>query len=450
MFKFISSIQILKNNLLQLVTTIFITLSLSQNLVANPDGLLTLKAALKEALEKNPAQLKQNEKINELQSQVGQTRSLILPTITATGNAQYLKDSVNMGSARFGGEGFNLYKLNIKLSQPLFQFGSFEAIESVKKDVEIQKKSDEISARDLSKNVILSYYNVVLNSFSLNILIKQRRIVEESLATTIRREQSGRGQRIDVLQVKTEIALLDSQIENAKNNFEIAIATLQSLAGNAQWTSLNIKPILPSPALTEVYSLVDESQLNLPELTKNNLSLLKVENQRNVIWGQHLPQLSFTGDLTYTNYSKSDLLDEMSKSYAFGLQLTIPLFSGFSSIYQRQALSSQYLQFELEKANLINQFTLLQISSKKSLESAKKSVENGEKAFQLAQQTLEEANRKYNLGTIDFLQFLQVEKSYIQAQFSLYTYKYNYISNLTNYFINWGQDLSKLTELLDR
>lgn len=413
-------------------------------------SILTLKSAIKMAQDKNPAILESHEKIHQLEAVVPQTRALILPNLSVIGTESSTKDAVGLGTAHFGGSAYNQYKADIKLTQPLFQYGTFAAIDSVKKDVQVQTISSEIATRDLTKNIILAYYNIVLNSYSVDTLVKQQKIVKESLATAEKRERSGRGQLLDVLQVKTQIALLQSQIEAARNLLQISVATLENLVGDPNIKILQIKESLEAPLIEQVDKSLNLQNFRLPELVKNEISMSQLSDQKNVVLGQSLPTLNFTGDIIYNSYTSSDLFDDMSRSYNLGIQLTIPLFSGFSSLYQRQSINSQYVQLEFERVNLVNQSTLQQITSRKNLESARDSIISGENALRLAQASIDEARKKYIFGTIDFLQFLQVEQSFIQATFSLYSSKYSYITALANYYSSWGQDLNQLADILER
>lgn len=430
--------------------SILVLTSLSLFAAESPTiGIITLKDAVKMAQEKNPSLLEIREKVNQVETTISTTRALLMPNISLIGTEQYIKDPVATGSARFGGTPFNFYKADLKVTQPLFQYGSVAAIESTKKDVQVQKISNEIAERELVKSVILAYYVIVLNSYSVDTLVKQQKIVKESLATAQKRERSGRGQLLDVLQVKTQIALLQSQIETARNNIQISVATLENLIGETQFKELRIKEILSAPSIDQIDAALNLKNFRIPELARNEIARSQIEDQKSVILGQSLPNLSFTGDLVYSNYTRADLLDDMSRSYTLGVQLTIPIFTGLSSYYQRQSLNSQQVQLELERSNLINQSTLLQITSRKNLESARDSIISGEDALKLAQASLDEARKKYIFGTIDFLQFLQVEQSFVTAQFSLYSFKYNYITALANYYSAWGQDLNNLVSILE-
>lgn len=188
---------------------------------------VTLKEVVTIGKDKNPAVLESKEKISQVEANVLNTRSKLLPTVSLIAEASSSKDAVYTGSARFSGEPYNIYKTDLRLVQPLYQAGSFSAVDSNYKDWEIQKINTELVARDLVTNIIFNYYKIVLNSKLIETLMRQQKIVKDSLSTAQHRERIGRGQTLDVLQIKTQLALLDFQIESAKNQLQISVVSLK-------------------------------------------------------------------------------------------------------------------------------------------------------------------------------------------------------------------------------
>ena len=167
-----------------------------------------------------------------------------------------------------------------------------------------------------------------------------------------------------------------------------------------------------------------------------------------MLLGKHLPSLSLLGDYNFANYSKSDLFDSASNAWSLQLLLKVPLFSGFSSIYERKATNSREAQLELEERDLRNSVSLEQIKSRKALEAAELSLASAVEAESLAKESLKEGRRDYNYGIIDFLQYLQVQRSNFDAITSLNQLKYDNIAALTDYFVASGQPLGLLIDLL--
>lgn len=418
---------------------------------AQPNApLIGIRAAVESARSKNPLYRETKEQMVQAELQVPITRANILPVVSATGTAQYQKAAANGNQVLFGGDPYNSYGAGLKVTQPLFVVGSLSAIESSKKSYEISKLNSEISERDLTNNVIQSYYQLVLNNLNVQTLLRQEKIVKESLSTASQRERTGRGQLLDVLQVKTQIALLQAQIAAARNQVEVSAATLANYLGEFQRQQFRVIGSLDAPPIEVIDKQVNLGKYHLPELEKNILSLAQIEDQKQILLGQQLPKLMANGSYGYTSYKKSDIFDDTSLAWMVGLELDIPIFSGFSYIYQKRSLLSQQSQLEIDKTNVENQLTLQQVSSRKNLESAQQSMISGEEALKLAIASSNEARRQYRLATIDFLQLLTVEQSYVTAESTLNQNKFNYIQALANYFVASGQDLNQLIGFLER
>jgi outer membrane protein TolC len=159
--------------------------------------------------------------------------------------------------------------------------------------------------------------------------------------------------------------------------------------------------------------------------------------------------LNLGADYTYSAFKRSDLFDKNANGWDVFLTLNIPLFSGFSSIYQQQALNAQKYALEYSRQEIVNNTNLNQVSSRKQLETAEQSILEGREALRLAVASSDEARRLFRFATIDFLQLLTIEQAYVQAESSFNTYKYNYVVALANYFVNSGQDLNRLIDILE-
>jgi outer membrane protein len=411
---------------------------------------LSIHDAVQLAIQNNPSFLESLEKITQSETEIPLARALIYPTLTAVGDAQRAKDANLSLTPRFDGKPFNQYDASLKLTQIIFQLGTLSGISAAQKDVGISKLNAQISARNLMNTTIQAYYQVVLSSRNIETLLRQQRIVNESLGVAQHRERTGRGQLLDVLQVKTQLALLEGQIATARNQLEIAVANLANTIGGTAQTQIRVKDHLDAPGIPEVDRDIDLKNYLIPEIELDLLSIQRIDDQRQVIWGQNLPNLSLFGNYNYTNYKQSDLFDDSANSWSFGVQLTIPIFSGFSTIYQDRSLLSQRLQLELDKKNVENQVSYQQITSRKNLETAKASIITGADALKLAEASSNEARRNFRNATIDFVQLLTVEQAFVQAEQTLNASRYSYIAALANYYASSGQDMAKLVALLER
>ncbi len=426
---------------------VFLFAVLSMNSMAS---VLDLKDVIRIAKEKNPRILAAKEKLNQYDSQKYLAASSLYPSLNWILNGNYQKDAVYTGSPKFGGDPYNTYGSDLKLTQTLYGKGLISAVRSSDYDKKIQQTNIEIEERNITQNIIEAFYRFILNQQALENLLKNQDIIQKSLATSQSRYEKGRGQMLDILQVKTQLALIQPQIEQAKNQYTVAAQQLIAFMGEKEHPELKIKGALKTLRLKEVQKLIDLSTFRLPEYELNQLQLTQLDYNRDVILGKHFPNIKLVGDYLYNNYKKADLFSDFSNAWAISLQLTIPLFSGFSSNQERAIIASQDSQLRIARRDLENSLTLKQVSSLQELETVEASLLSSESAVKLAEQTQDEGSRLYRLSQIDFLQFLTVQQSALQARNNLDKLKYQSIVSYSNYFVSSGQSLDKLVDFLTR
>lgn len=428
------------------IFTIFTALILSVS--ANSQETLNLKSVVEIAKKNNPSILLIQEKLNQVDAQKSLARAPLFPNVSWNLAGVYQKDAIYTGSPRFDGDPYNFYSSDVKLVQTIYQYGALDAVTEADYDKKIQLKQLEIAERNLTQNVIDSFYRFILNQQTLENLMKNQEIMQKALTTTNQRYNSGRGQMLDILQVKTQLALIQPQVDQAKNQFEIAGQQLANFMGQKEHSGFNIKGQLKALLLKDVQKYIDLKNFVLPEYDVNQLQLDQLSYTRSVTLGKEYPTVRLIGDYIYSNYKKPDLFSDYSNAWAIQLQLTIPIFSGLSSFNEKQIIESQSSQLKINKRKLENDLSLKQVSSFKNLQSSEASLISSTQAVKLAEESQNEATRIYRLSQIDFLQFLTVQQAALQAKTSLDALKYQNIIAYTNYFIATGQPLNILVDIL--
>lgn len=420
--------------------------ALSFEALADP-LVLELRDVLKIARENNPLLQIQKEKLVEFEARKDLSKSPLYPELSWNLNGTYKKDAVN-GSPKFEGNAYNSYGSDLKLDQTLYAKGLFSAIKLADFDLSIQSVNSELEERKLTQNIIEAFYRFILNQQNLESLLKTQDIIQKSLATSNKRYNTGRGQLLDILQVKTQLALIQPKVDQAKNQFEIAAQQLIYFMGDKNHAQFKIKGRLKTLLLKDVQKYLDLKNFRLPEYELNQLQISQLSKIRDVTLGKDFPKLSLIGDYRYDNTKKAELFSDYSHSWAVALELTIPLFSGFSSSYERSILSSREAQLQIARRDLENDLTLKQVSSFKNLETSETSLVSAESAVKLAEESQLEAARIYRLAQIDFLQFLTVQQAALEARASLDQLKFQSIVAYSNYFVASGQPLDILINIL--
>ena len=414
-----------------------------------PPTALTVRSALNFALEHSPDVRSAKEKLVELDAQWNVVFSRVFPTISGNVGGYYKKDALNMGTPLFGGEPYNYYQMGLQISEPIYEGGTtFSALNVAKKEKVMRLYDVQIAERDVTVALIESFYTVLLNQRKLSTLQRQEEVEKKVLATAQNRYKIGRGQLLDVLQIKTQLALIQPKIAEARNQIDVSVASLANLIGHEQSSKLELRGDLEVPP--ELARLSYDKRSDLPEIQRIRVQQEQFSDQRQVTLGKHLPTLNAVGNWGRASFTKTDLLNAYSTSWSMALQLNIPLFSGLSSMFERRQLASQEAQLGLNEVKLQDQTSINQIKADREFQLRRRLIEASALAATYSEESLREAEKNYRLQTSDYLQLLQAEQNYQQAQFSYDQAKYDFISAAAHFYAASGLPISDLVKVLGR
>ncbi len=431
---------------------VFILLISSGPLCASssPDEVFTVARAVQTAFERNPDILNGRDRIIEGQSTESFTRSQAFPNISAKLTANEKKAAVNSGSPAFGGDPYNQYIGQIDLSQPIYAAGAISsAIGAAKKETQIREFDLEITKRDLTLSVLQAFYSILLNEKLLDIYRDAEQVQKESLATSRRYHESGRGQLIDVYQNETQLALITPKIVQTENQVKASGYLLATLLHATDLSNIRAKGELTILNRTQIDKILEQKKAERYELSRQLLKYDQFEFNRTLQLASNLPTLSLIGNINRTATDKNELTSSNSTAWTVGLQLNIPLFSGLSSINQRHILNAQESQLKDQEIKLRDQLSLQEIQAMTSLNNAETVLTASQKAADFSKKALNEAKKNYRVQMIGPFQFLLIEQSYLDAQSSNLNAKFNYLVALENCFVALGAPLSVLVDMLE-
>jgi outer membrane protein len=433
----------------------FLVLLLSFNVAAaevptdTASAKLTLRQSVELGLRNNPGVLQVAERLHEADDISRLSISKSLPTANGSLTYNRQKDAATNTGAKFGGDPYNYYSGKIDFSQVILQRGYISALYAGGQERDIRRMDFEIARRDLTFTIIQAFYRVLLYSRQYDTLRRAEEVHRQSLETTNHRYTIGRGRLVDLLQVKTQLALLAPKIEKAANDMKTAAAQLSIALGNQEFKALEVTGRLNPPSLKAIEEQTKNLKGNVPELSRVELIEKQFENTMVTNLAKHWPQLTFNGTVSRQGYKKSDLTSSTANLWSLGFTVNVPLFSGLSYFFEKGSLQSQELQLKYQEQQLRNQFSSDQVKTLQDLRSAESVIQSSETAFNLAQQAVKEAKREYKLATIDYVQFLTTEQNLIDAEQALDQGRYDYLNLLSKYFSAYGFPPEVLVDSLD-
>ncbi|MDR3606525.1 MAG: TolC family protein [Oligoflexia bacterium] len=410
---------------------------------------LSIQSAVQYAMDRNPDVQTGREAIHQDDENVRYATSLIAPNIVGTGYSAIQKDAVLNTQPSFGGNSYNQYQLELKLTQTLWDGGLILAgWKYAQKDRQIKQKSLDITERTVTLAVLQAFYSVLLNRENRDILQKTLKVEQESLVTTQRYYNIGRAQLLDVLQSKTNVALLLPQIATAENQMKAQASQLVSLLHENQAKTLNLTGSLEAIDMPSVMELLPLKQ-ELPEIAVARLQITQYDDTIAQTLAPNYPSANIQAAYGHTSNVKSDLFNNYTTAWSVGVYLTVPIFSGLSSIFQKASLISQQQQLRYAEQKTLDTLSYNQVQSERDLDTSMTNLKSSRSAAELGAASLKEAQREYRLQTINYLQLLTVQQTYLQAESAYIQAEYNYISAVANYFVASGIPLIRLVDILE-
>jgi len=283
------------------------------------------------------------------QERTTQGRSLLLPTVSASGTITKNYGDITPSHAgeidpntlepitkRDNDNYQNLW--TVQLTQPLFRWANWEQYQQSKLQQSVAEATFAQQQEDLIVRVAQAYFDVLTAQDNLSVTRAQKEATTEQLASAKRNFEVGTQTITDTHEAQAAYDLVVAQEFAAVNDLEVKRTALQQIIGTVPGslstlrTGVAIAP--PQPAEIDPWISAAENQ-NYGVVSQNlNLEIAKREigKQR----AGHMPTL----DLTAASQHQRVTNNGLTKNNAIGVTWSVPIFSGFAVTSKvREAIS---------------------------------------------------------------------------------------------------------------
>ena len=376
---------------------------------------LTIEQAIKIALKNNPNIKVADEICKAGHAGIGQIQSARYPQL----NMQSAYSRSQHSPAQ------NYYDNTFQLSQLIFDFGKTSGLAaSASENYESLKESYQGSRQTVAMNTKVYYYSCLAFQWELILNEETVRQREQLLDQAKHFFRVGLKPRIDV--TRTEANLYDAKLSfiRAQNGLRIAKINLVNSLGieKLQWDRLRDVLEIKKPVVMNLEDAKSTAIKRRTELLQNRALEKMREFSLKAAKSGYLP--GFSGNASY-GWSSSDF--PLQEEWTVGIQMTVPLFTGFN---KREEIKEKEANLRQVKAStdVIIQDILSEVGQAYSgMETASGQIEAAKKGRQASMENLEHATKRYQQGlngiievTDAQVQSLSAETEYIN---SLYDYK---------------------------
>ncbi|MFZ6638608.1 TolC family outer membrane protein [Undibacterium sp. TC4M20W] len=309
-----------------LLASAFLTLN------ANATDLLQI---YKDALANDAQYASARASLTAAQEKPVQGRAGLLPGIALKGSdgkaRTEAENDVVSGSRSFTGV-TNTWTLG--LSQPLFNWGNWQAYEQSKLSLVINQALFEQSKQDLIIRVAQAYFDVLAAQDTLETLRAQKSAISEQLASAKRNFEVGTSTITDTHEAQARYDLVTAQEYAGQSDLQVKRAALQQIiakeAGELAQLRTGVKLNEPQPAVIDQWVTSAEQQNFNVVASQVAIEVAKREVERNR--AGHYPTVDLVASTGRTSNAgaTNPNLTGVNKTTQIGVQWNIPIFAGFS------------------------------------------------------------------------------------------------------------------------
>jgi len=236
--------------------------------------------------------------------------------------------------------------------------------------------------------------------------------------------QAGTRPKIDVTKAEVDAANAQLALIQASNNFAVAQVTLNNAIGFTRPLTFPVEDILGfTPREYRLEEIVKTAYDQRPEILQIKARQRGQEAAIDLARSSYYPILSGNASNLYrTNTVPNDI----TWDWSFGITLSIPLFSGFSS-------PNQVAEQRANLRNLISQEEALKLNIRLEAEQAYLSQKQSAEQVRVTEKTVEQAQENYDLARGRYQVGVGSPLEITDAEVQLANAKANYIQSLYNY-----------------
>ena len=424
--------------LISIILTLF-------SLVVPAQQELTLNQAIQIALHNNSGLKQSVNGLSGYESNVMAAYGNFLPSLGLSGSWDWSKtDNKTQGVVLIGGVPVNTisnqtrsYSASISSNWTLFDgLANFATLSQSQNNLESAEASLQRLKQDIVFQTISLYYDVISKQKLYSVKEEDLKWNQKNLETIRERNKLGAATLADVYQQEVAEGNAELQVVTAQNDLESSKNDLLYYLGKdvfeefvfSDVLSGDERGILSSDLLKDfdnLTGLVNQAYDSRKDYKSAILDLESTMNGVTIARSGHLPSLTANGFYSYQGDRLSEL--DQSKRLAFGLTLSIPIFSGWSVSNRVQIAEVQAENKEIEVKDLERDIKRQIETIYLQLKVAKKGLDVSQRNVKSASENLKIEEEKYSIGSGKLLDVLIANSNYTTAQSDLINSQYAYI-----------------------
>lgn len=367
---------------------------------------------------------------------IEQGKALYRPTVNFNAEANAVATDIRYLDSNLpnGRSNFETYKYGVDARQPIYRKQNLVQIEQSKTQVGLADKQLHLSQQALILRTTQAYFEVLIAQDKIDLIIAQKAAIQSQLDQAKANFEVGTATITDVNEAQARYDLILAQEIAAINEHQIAKHAIQNITGELPLklatVKTDIKPSNLDQNIDQWLEVATANNLNI-QIQQDSVKLSEQEIERSK--AGHLPTLDAVASYTdnYANGSPSVFgTGNELKTGAIGLQLQIPLYQGgATSSKVRQAVINK--QKALDDVEIARRQTELDTQrAYLNLSSSIAQIKAFEQALISSQSQVDSTQLGYEVGVRTSVDVLNAQQQFFSAKRDLLQARYNYLVNI--------------------
>lgn len=405
--------------------TAFLLLSIQGLMGQKTKGKLSLQEAVSKAIKNNHSiqVARNNVQISKNNVHIGNAG--MLPSLSISSNGSYNNQDTRqqfeepLGEQEINGAESTNLGASLDMNYTLFDgLGNAYNHEQLKVEKDLSDAEARQTIESTLVQVVTQYYQVARLKSRQDIARESMEISRERLQRVKNQKAYGNKSRVDVLNARVDLdsdssTLVETQVQynNAKRNLNV-------LLGREVTTLFEVNEDVKVREAMDKNKLLDNAKESNAALQSANYQLQTARLQQKIARANFYPELNLTGSYSFSqsNNDAGFLKENQTNGVSTGLQLNIPLFTGFQNQIRAEnaAIRIENREHQLKNAelevnrDLENAYATYQ-QNLKILRMEERNVEN-------ARLNLEQTRESYRLGQVNATQVREAQVNFIRAK----------------------------------
>jgi TolC family type I secretion outer membrane protein len=306
--------------------------------------------------------------------------------------------------------------VGVTLSYLLYDFGSRAAnLENARQLLNAATATQDSTVQAVFLAAVQVFYQAQATLAALDAAKESERATKESFAAAEARYKAGSATPADKLQAQTAYSQATLNRITADGNLKNAQGTLANMLGldanrNVSLTTSNITA-MPNDFEGDINTLIEEARRRRPDLQAAAAQVKASEASADAARAAGRPSISLTGSANQNNSAGIN-----SRSSLVGINLSVPIFSGYAPTYGVRAAEAQLDARNAQLEQLRLQVALDVWTAYQHLTTATQSLRSSADLLSSAEQSERVALGRYKAGVGSMLDVLNAQSALASAR----------------------------------